>query len=107
MKLSDHFRLLAIGLLGVSLLMSVPSAQAAVSFDSGGNFLQNLIDKIKDRVEAIEKEREKDKKRDKQGSGDKPAQVPEGEAAAFLILAAASLGGGILVWRRKQHTDVV
>ena len=62
MKWSDHFRLLAIGLLSVSLLMSVPSAQAAVSFDSGGNFLQNLIDKIKDRVEAIEKEREKDKK---------------------------------------------
>lgn len=98
MKCCNHLRLLAISLLTVCLLAAVPPARATVSFDSGNS----LLEKLKERAKEKAKEREKDGRRD-----DRRTQVPDGSDGALLVLAAGALGGGVLVWRRKQRANVL
>jgi hypothetical protein len=83
-KYSTKLRLLAASLMTVLLLANAPSLQAVALQDSGPSF----------RV----KHDKWDKKEYK--------RVPEGSAGGILILAAGSLGGAVLIWRRKRRAIV-
>jgi hypothetical protein len=82
MKYSTKLRLLAASLMTVLLLANAPSLQATALQDSGPSF----------RV-----------KHDKWEVKKKHTSVPEGSAGGILILAAGSLGGAVLIWRRKRR----
>jgi LPXTG-motif cell wall-anchored protein len=75
-------RLFAVPLMAGFLLVSAPAVRAAV-FQGSLNYSQD---------------RDSNKKKKK--------QVPEGSTGAILGLAAAVLGGGLLIWRRKKGTGV-
>lgn len=109
MKWSNHLRLLAVSLLSVFLLSGVPSVQAATFLDHGNSLFEKLKQIQKER--AKEREREREREREKKQRGDdryqKRTDVPEGNSGAFLVLAAGALGGGVLVWRRKQRPNVL
>jgi hypothetical protein len=109
MKWSNHLRLLAISVLTGFLLSGAPSVQAATFLDHGDSLFQKLKQIEKER--AKEREREREKEREKKQKGDdryqKRTDVPEGNSGAFLVLAAGALGGGVLVWRRKQRTHIL
>jgi hypothetical protein len=85
MKYRTKFHLLAASLMTVLLLANAPSLQATALQDSGPSF----------RVKHDKWEDKKEYKR-----------VPEGSAGAILILAAGSLGGAVLIWRRKRRAIV-
>jgi hypothetical protein len=80
MKCSISLRLFAVLLMTVLLLANAPSVQAGRNGRNGRNG-QN-------------------------GQNGQPKSVPEGSAAAILILAAGALGGSVLVWRRKRPAIV-
>jgi hypothetical protein len=91
-KYHTRFRLLAASLMTVFLLANAPSLQATALQDSGPSF-RVKHDKWEDKHDKWE-----DKKENK--------SVPEGSAGAILILAAGSLGGAVLIWRRKRRAIV-
>ena len=78
MKGNSILRLLAVTLIAASLGAGTPQMQAVVFNDHDHS--------------VWEKEKKK-----------KKVQVPEGNVGAILMLAAVALGGGVLVWRRKQR----
>ena len=83
MKYRTRFHLLAASLMTVLLLANAPSLQATALQDSGPSF----------RVKHPKWEKEY-------------KRVPEGSAGGILILAAGSLGGAVLIWRRKRRAIV-
>ena len=98
MKWNTHFRLLAVGVLILFVLVGVPYVQAGVFFDSGNS----LWDKLKE----IEKQKAKDKGKEGRKDDGKRTQVPEGNEVALLMVGAGALGSGIVIWRRKLRANV-
>jgi hypothetical protein len=88
-KGGTKLRLLAASLMTLLLLANAPSVQAT-AVQNGPSF------RLKH-----DKDSKEDKKERKEYKG-----VPEGSAGAILILAAGSLGGAVLIWRRKRRAIV-
>jgi hypothetical protein len=86
MKWRTNLRLLAVPLLTVLLLTSLPSLEAMALQGTNISFRK--------------KEKEKDSDKDKE---EKSKRVPEGSAGAVLVLAAGTLGGALLFSRRKRR----
>jgi hypothetical protein len=85
-KYRTRFRLLAAALMTVLLVANAPSLQATALQDSGPTF-------------RVKHDKWEDKKKEYK-------RVPEGSAGGILILAAGSLGGAVLIWRRKRRAIV-
>jgi hypothetical protein len=79
-----NLRLLVVALLAVLCLVRIPLVEATIQGSS-------------------DKYRVEDKYRVKDKDGKKKTSVPEGSAAAALVLAASALGCGLLVSRRKRR----
>ena len=86
MKGHTNLRLLVVALLAVLCLVRIPLVEATIQGSS-------------DKYRVEDKYRVKDKDKD----GKKKTSVPEGSAAAALVLAASALGCGLLVSRRKRR----
>jgi len=84
MKWRTNLRLLAVPLLTVLLLTSLPSLEALALQGTNISF----------------RKKEKDSDKDKEK---KSKHVSEGSAGAVLVLAAGTLGGALLFSRRKRR----